>query len=165
MLPLPAGKEASPGGGAFRYARHRPKRTLLYQLVEEYYPVFLSQLAAQGTAVARVCSSRSSRITSDAAVSSTVSYGYAAIAVTPNTWSPSVANAAAFVPAVGHGGESAALLVDEVFPEQPVRQWVSELSVSLTFPVREPPGHHGPSARHRLSLHRHPPDKEGRVFP
>ena len=49
MLPLPAGREASPGGGAFRYARHRPERTLLYQLVEEYYPAFLSQLAAEGT--------------------------------------------------------------------------------------------------------------------
>jgi len=42
MLPLPAGREASPGGGAFRYARHRPERTLLYQLVEEYYPAFLA---------------------------------------------------------------------------------------------------------------------------
>ena len=41
MLPLPAGREASPGGGAFRYARHRPERTLLYQLVEEYYPADL----------------------------------------------------------------------------------------------------------------------------
>jgi len=41
MLPLPAGREASPGGGAFPYARHRPERTLLYQLVEEYYPADL----------------------------------------------------------------------------------------------------------------------------
>ena len=49
MLPLPAGREASPGGSAFRYARHRPERTLLYQIVEEYYPAFVSHLAAQGT--------------------------------------------------------------------------------------------------------------------
>jgi hypothetical protein len=48
MLPLPAGREASSGGGAFRCARHRPERTLLYQLIEEYYPAFLSQLAAEG---------------------------------------------------------------------------------------------------------------------
>ena len=53
MLPLPAGREASPGGGAFRYARHLPERTLcyqiVYQIVEKYYPAFVSHLAAQGT--------------------------------------------------------------------------------------------------------------------
>ena len=47
MLSLPAGREASPG--VCVYERHRPERTLLYQLVEAYYPAFLSQLAAQGT--------------------------------------------------------------------------------------------------------------------
>lgn len=31
--------------------------------------------------------------------------------------------------------ESAALLVDEVLPEQPMRQWVVELPVSAAFPV------------------------------
>jgi len=51
MLPFPAGREASAGVGAYVYARHRPERTLLYQLVEEYYPVFLSHLAAEGTAL------------------------------------------------------------------------------------------------------------------
>ncbi len=51
MLPLPAGREASAGEGAVRYARHRPERTLLYQLVKEYYPAFVSAMAAQGTAL------------------------------------------------------------------------------------------------------------------
>ena len=49
MLPLPAGKEASSRVGAYVYERHRPERTLLYQLVEAYYPTFIAQLAAQGT--------------------------------------------------------------------------------------------------------------------
>jgi len=48
MLQLPIGREASPGDGVFRYERHRPERTLLYQLVEEYSPVFGKQWAAQG---------------------------------------------------------------------------------------------------------------------
>ncbi len=48
MLQLSAGREASPGGGV-RYQRHRPERTLLYQLVEEYYPALKAQLVAQGT--------------------------------------------------------------------------------------------------------------------
>jgi hypothetical protein len=47
MLSLPTGREAS----ARAYVRHRPERTLLYQLVEAYYPAFLSQLAAEGTAL------------------------------------------------------------------------------------------------------------------
>ncbi len=49
MLPLPAGREASSGVGAFFYKHHRPERTLLYQLVEQYFPAFEAHLAAQGT--------------------------------------------------------------------------------------------------------------------
>ena len=48
MLPLPAGREASPGVGAPVYERHRPERTLLYQVVQEYYPALKAHLAAQG---------------------------------------------------------------------------------------------------------------------
>ncbi len=44
-----AGKDASPAGGAVRYARHRPETTLLYQLVNEYYPAFADQMTARGT--------------------------------------------------------------------------------------------------------------------
>ena len=51
MLPLPAGREASPGVGGFVYERHRPERTLLYQLVEQYFPAFKAHLAGQGTAL------------------------------------------------------------------------------------------------------------------
>ncbi len=51
MLPLPTGREASSGAGGAVYVRHRPERTLLYQLVGEYYPAFKAHLAAQGTAL------------------------------------------------------------------------------------------------------------------
>lgn len=51
MLPSPAGTEASSGVGAPPYARHRPEHTLLYQIVEEYYPAFKAHLAAQGRAL------------------------------------------------------------------------------------------------------------------
>ena len=47
MLHLPAGMEVSPGQGVHRYERHRPEQTLLYQFVEQYYPAFVDQLAAQ----------------------------------------------------------------------------------------------------------------------
>jgi hypothetical protein len=49
MLPFLAGREASSGVSAPPYLRHRPERTLLYQLVEEYDPAFKAHLAAQGT--------------------------------------------------------------------------------------------------------------------
>ena len=38
ILPSPAGREASSGGSAPPHVRHRPERTLLYQLVEWYQP-------------------------------------------------------------------------------------------------------------------------------
>ncbi len=49
MLPSSAGREASSGIGAPPYVRHRPERTLLYQIVDEYYPAFKAHLAGQGT--------------------------------------------------------------------------------------------------------------------
>jgi len=44
MLPLQAGREARLGVGASLYERHRPERTLLYQLVQEYYPALKGRL-------------------------------------------------------------------------------------------------------------------------
>lgn len=44
---LPAGREVGLGGSAPVYVRHRPERTLLYQIVEEYYPEFKQQLEAR----------------------------------------------------------------------------------------------------------------------
>ena len=43
------GKDARPVGSAVPYERHRPETTLLYQLVEVHYPVFVAQLATRGT--------------------------------------------------------------------------------------------------------------------
>ena len=48
MTPLLAGKDASAGAArAGEYARHRPEQTLLYQLVEQYYPAFVAHLAGR----------------------------------------------------------------------------------------------------------------------
>jgi len=51
MEPLPAGRDASSGIGVPPCARHRPERTLLHQLVAEYYPAFKAHVAAQGNAL------------------------------------------------------------------------------------------------------------------
>jgi len=47
MLQLSAGREASRGGRASQYERHFPEQTLLYQLIEEYYPAFETQWTAE----------------------------------------------------------------------------------------------------------------------
>ena len=60
--------------------------------------------------------------------------------------------------------ESAALLVDEVFPEQPVRQWVLSVPYPLRFLFAGRPDVMG-RVRHRLPLHRHAPGQEGRPYP
>ena len=44
---LSTGKEAGRGVGARVYVRHRPERTLLYQIVDKYYPAFKQYLEAQ----------------------------------------------------------------------------------------------------------------------
>src|SRR4030067_1097406 len=50
MGAISAGSHTRPvAGHAVYYARHRPEQTLLYQVVEEYYPAFLNQMAIQGT--------------------------------------------------------------------------------------------------------------------
>ena len=41
-----AARMASPDEYAGRYQRHRPEQTLLYQMVDEYYPVFAGLMAA-----------------------------------------------------------------------------------------------------------------------
>ena len=47
MLQLSVGKDASEGKGSVRFERHCPEQTLLYQLVENYYPDFEMQWAAE----------------------------------------------------------------------------------------------------------------------
>ena len=34
--------------GIAQYERHQPEQTLLYQLIERYYPEFISHLVSQG---------------------------------------------------------------------------------------------------------------------
>jgi len=52
MAQAAAGKDAGTLGVLDRrYARHRPERTLLYQLVEAHYPTFAATMALQGKAL------------------------------------------------------------------------------------------------------------------
>ena len=124
MLPLPAGREARPGVGASVYVRHRPERILLYQLVQNTTARSYRIWRHRAHCCRTVCNA-DFRISSTVAVLNTVSCECAATPVVPNASWPPVANRG-FCPSccVRRMAASAALLVDEVFPEQPVRQWV-----------------------------------------
>ena len=49
MAGIPAGKDAcSVANSAGYYERRRPDQTLLYQIIEQHYPVFSALMAEQG---------------------------------------------------------------------------------------------------------------------
>ena len=48
-----AGREAGLGLGVRLYVRHRPERTLLYQIVDEYYPACKQHLESQDASLPR----------------------------------------------------------------------------------------------------------------
>ena len=133
MLPLPAGREATSGFGAPVYTRHRPECTLLYQLVQEYYPELKVQLAAQGTALPGYVE----REFEDYLKCGRLEHCFLRVRCDRCHAEHLVAFSCkrrGFCPSCGarRMAESAALLVDEVFPEQPVRQWV----LSVPYPLR-----------------------------
>ena len=148
MVQLSAGMDA--GVGAPGYERHRPEKTLLYKLVKEHYPAFVAQLAAEGKVLPDYVHQEFEEFLKCGLPgrphSSTVFCACSVTAVTRSSWLPSVA------PTVGALGErrgfcrgrlryscgarrmaeSAALLVDEVLPHRPMRQWV----LSVPHPLR-----------------------------
>ena len=43
-----AARNAGQGSDADRYQRHRPEQTLLYRIIEQHYPLFVTHLAGEG---------------------------------------------------------------------------------------------------------------------
>ncbi len=166
MLPSPAGREASSGGSAPSYVRHRPpERTLLYQLVEEYYPAFKAYLAARGNVLRGYVEQEFE----DYLKCGRLEHGFLRVRCDTCHAEHLVAFSCkkrGFCPSCGarRMAESAALLADEVFHEQPVRQWVLSVPYPLRFLFASRPEVMG-QARHSLPLHRYALDPEGRLFP
>lgn len=133
MLPLPAGREASSGVGAFVYERHRPECTLLYQLGEQYFRAFEAHLAAQGTDLPAYVEQEFE----DYLKCGRLEHGFRRVRCGSCHAEHLVALSCrrrGSCPSCGarRMAESVALLVDEVFPEQPVCQWV----LSVPYPLR-----------------------------
>ena len=130
MLPLP-GREARPGQGIHRYQRHRPEQALLYQLVERYYPAFAAALVAQGKELPK----HIQREFDDYLKCGRLEHGFLRVRCDTCHAEQLVAfscKRCGFCPSCGtrRMAESAALLVDEVLPHAPMRQWV------LSFPFQ-----------------------------
>ena len=133
MLQLLAGKDAGEGKGAVRFERHRPEQTLLYRLVEQYYPDFEMQWASEG----RVLPDYVCQEFEEYLKCGRLEHGFLRVQCETCHAEHLVAFSCkrrGFCPSCGarRMAESAALLVDEVLPNRPMRQWV----LSVPFPLR-----------------------------
>jgi ribosomal protein S27E len=133
MLPTPAARIAQPGLDARHYQRHQLEQTLLYQIIEQHSPAFAAQLAAQGT----VLPGYVQREFYDYLKCGRLEHGFLRVRCDGCHAEHLVAFSCkrrGFCPSCGarRMAESAALLVDEVLPLEPMRQWV----LSFPYPLR-----------------------------
>jgi hypothetical protein len=117
-----------------QYARHRPEETLLYRIIEGYYPDFLAQIEAQGRTLPRFLR----REFEEYLMCGRLEHGFLRVRCTDCHAEKLVAFSCkrrGFCPSCGARRmvESAALLVDEVLPAVPMRQWVLSVPFALRF--------------------------------
>jgi ribosomal protein S27E len=122
------------------YERRRPEQTLLYQLVDTHYPVFRAQLEAQGQTLPGYIQ----REFEDFLTCGRLEHGFLRVRCEGCKHERLVAFSCkrrGFCPSCGarRMAESAALLVDEVLPEEPMRQWVLSLPYQLRFLLAQQP--------------------------
>ena len=134
MSTVGTARNACAGSGAFLYQRHRPEKTLLYQLVSKYYPAFRQQLAEEG----RILPGYVQREFEDYLKCGRLEHGFLRVRCENCHEERLVAFSCkhrGFCPSCGarRMAESAALLVDEVLPHEPIRQWVLSLPFQLRF--------------------------------
>ncbi len=83
-MPHVAAGTASRDRDTGRYQSHRPEQTLLYQIVDEYYPAFAALMAEQGKELPGYVQ-RNLKNFSNAGGWSMAFYGFAASLATPST--------------------------------------------------------------------------------
>ena len=96
-MPYAAARTATRDEDASRYQRHRPEQTLLYRIVEEYYPTFAAHLAMQS----RELPDYVHREFEDYLKCGRLEHGF--LRVRCGIWSLLAVNEGASVPAAGHG--------------------------------------------------------------
>ena len=116
------------------YERHQPEQTILYQLLEQHYPAFKASLEAQGQNLPRYIQQEFD----DFLQCGRLEYGFLRVRCEDCHHERLVAFSCkrrGFCPSCGarRMSENAALLVDEVFPKVPIRQWVLSFPFELRF--------------------------------
>ncbi len=115
------------------YVRHRPETTLLYQIVQEYWPEFQAELASHG----KILPAYITKEFNEYLKCGRLEHGFLRVRCESCHDEKLVAFSCkrrGFCPSCGarRMANSAALLVDEILPFQPMRQWV----LSVPFPLR-----------------------------
>ena len=116
------------------YSRHRPETTLLYQLIAEYYPSFRDRRAAEGRALPGYVEDEFAAYLK----CGLLEHGFLRVKCDACQAEKLVAFSCkhrGFCPSCGarRMAETAALLVDKVLPQQPIRQWVLSLPFALRY--------------------------------
>ena len=130
-MPLPGNTDTSFGA---RHQRHRPEQTLLYQLVERYYPEFVRLMVFQGSPLPHYVTQEF-----DAFLKcGRLEHGFLRVRCESCHAEKLVAFSCkrrGFCPSCGARRmvDSAVLLVDEVLPKVPLRQWVLSVPFQLRF--------------------------------
>ena len=115
------------------YVRHRPETTLLYQVIREYWPEFQAELAGHGKQLPAYVIKEFDEYLK----CGMLEHGFLRVRCESCHDEKLVAFSCkkrGFCPSCGSRrmADSAALLVDDILPHQPMRQWV----LSLPFPLR-----------------------------
>jgi len=123
------------------YSRHRPEATLLYQLVAQHYPIFRDRRAAEGRALPRYVEAEFEAYLR----CGLLEHGFLRVKCNACQAEKLVAFSCkrrGFCPSCGARRmvETAALLVDNVLPQQPIRQWVLSLPFALRYLLATRPG-------------------------
>ncbi|QIG04736.1 hypothetical protein GTK47_04985 [Proteus sp. ZN5] len=165
-MPHVAARTASRDRDTGRYQSHRPEQTLLYQIVDEYYPAFAALMAEQGKELPGYVQ----REFEEFLQCGRLEHGFLRVRCESCHAEHLVAFSCkrrGFCPSCGarRMAESAALLVDEVLPEQPMRQWVLSFPFQLRFLFASRPEIMGVGAGHRLPRHCHAPGQESGPYP
>jgi len=118
---------------AATYVRHRPETTLLYQIVQEYWPEFQAELANHDKYLPAYVKKEFDEYLK----CGRLEHGFLRVRCESCHEEKLIAFSCkkrGFCPSCGarRMADSAALLVDEVLPHQPMRQWV----LSVPFPLR-----------------------------
>ena len=123
----------APSNATAVYVRHRPETTLLYQVVQEYWPEFQAELASHG----RYLPAYVIKEFDEFLKCGGLQYGFLRVrceACHDEKLVPFSCKRRGFCPSCGarRMADSAALLVDEILPHRPMREWV----LSVPFPLR-----------------------------